>query len=69
MTDIIIKFPRSKRKFTIDEEQQIRACSNLLYQVATDENPFVKPEQKVLYIEQQIKELIKRLYELEEDNK
>lgn len=69
MKDTIIKFPRSKRRFTVGEEQQIRSCSNLLYQISTDNNPFVKPEQKVLYMEQQIKELIKRLYELEEDKK
>ena len=69
MTDVIIKFPRSKRRFTSEEEQQIRSCSNLLYQLTANDNPFIKPEQKVLCIEQQIKELIKRLYELEEDKK
>ena len=69
MTDVILKFPRSKRRFTIEEEQEIRSCSNLIYQIATDQNPFVKPEQKVLYMEQKIKELIKKLCELDEDNK
>lgn len=69
MTDVIIKFPRSKRKFTIEEEQEIRSCSNLIYQVAIDQNPFVKPEQKVLCVEEKIKELIKRLCEIDEDIK
>ena len=69
MTDVILKFPRSKRRFTLEEEQEIRSCSNLIYQVVTDPNPFIKPEQKVFYMEEKIKELIKKLCELDEDNK
>ena len=69
MKDVILKFPNSKRKLTVEEERLVRSCSNLIYNIATDDNPFIKAEQRISCIEEQLKTLIKKIYELDEDKK
>ena len=69
MSDVILKFPNSQRKLTVEEERLVRSCSNQIYNIAADENPFIKSEQRILYIEEQLKTLIKKIYELDEDKK
>lgn len=69
MSDVILKFPNSKRKLTKDEERLVRTCANIIYNSQIDSNPFIQPEQKVIFIEEQIKTLIKKIYELDEDKR
>jgi deoxyhypusine synthase len=69
VSDVILKFPNSKRKLTVEEERLVRSCSNQIYNIATDDNPFIKAEQRILCIEEQLKTLIKKIYELDEDKK
>ena len=69
MSDVILKFPNSKRKLTVEEERLVRSRSNQIYNIATDDNPFIKAEQRVSCIEEQLKTLIKKIYELDEDKK
>lgn len=69
MSDVILKFPNSKRKLTVDEERLVRSCSNMIYNVITDDNPFIKQAQRLSFVEEQLKTLIKKIYELDEDKK
>lgn len=69
MTDIILKFPNSKRKLTAREEQLIKSCSNQIYNIISNDNPFIRAEQRISYIEDNLKTLIKRIHELDEDKK
>lgn len=69
MKDVVIKFPNSKRKLTDDEERLVRSCSNLIYNIIKHENPFVKTEQKICCVEDHLKNLIKKIHELDEDKK
>jgi len=67
--DVILKFPNSKRKLTPEEERLVRCCANTIYNANNDSNPFVKTEQKVIFIEEQLKSLIRKIHELDEDRK
>jgi hypothetical protein len=67
--DIVIKFPKSKRKLTKDEQRLVRSCSNLIYNVVTHENPFIKSEQRICCVEEYLETLIKKIHELDEDKK
>ena len=67
MTDTIGKFPNSKRVLTSDEERLVKSCSNLIHSTYEHGNKFVKPEQKVNFTEHQIRTLLKKVFELNED--
>lgn len=67
MTDTIVKFPNSKRVLTSDEERLVKSCSNLIHSTYEHGNKFVKPEQKVNFTEHQIRTLLKKVFELNED--
>lgn len=67
MSDVILKFPNSKRKLTVEEERLVRSYSNMIYNVIADDNPFIKQEQRVSCVEEQLRTLIKKIYELDED--
>lgn len=67
MTDTIVKFPNSKRILTSDEEKLVRKCSNLIHSSYEHGNKFVKSEQKVNFTEHQIRTLLKKVFELNED--
>ena len=65
--DIVIKFPNSKRRLTPEEEQAVRKCVNLIHMTYGDKNPFVKPEQRIIQCEDIIRDCIKKIFELNED--
>ena len=67
MDDIILKFPNSKRKLTQEEERLVRRFANIIYNANNNSNPFVTSEQKVIFIEEQLKSLIRKMYQLDED--
>lgn len=67
MSDIILKFPNSKRKLTHEEEQAVRQCVNLIDTIYRDKNPFVKKEQRQLQSESILRGCIKKIFELNED--
>jgi len=67
--EIVIKFPNSKRKLTIDEERVVERCVNLIDLTYRDKNPFIKPEQRQMQSEGIIRECIKKIFELNEDKK
>lgn len=67
MSRTIIKFPSSKRCFTADEEKEIRVCTNKIYNVFKEDNPFVTDTAKKDDVETLLAELIKKLYEMNEE--
>jgi hypothetical protein len=67
MTDIVIRFPASKRKFTKGEEQEIRVCSNLLHNVYNHDNPFVTNEHKMQQAQDLIAECVRNILKMNED--
>ena len=69
MTDIILKFPKSKRKLTVQEERLVRSCSNFIFNSVDVTNPFITDEQKIMFIEEKLKELIRKIDELDEEKR
>jgi len=67
MTDSIIKFPDSKRRLTQKEERLVRTCVNIIHNSYENGNPFVTTKQKVVFTESQIKTLLRKVFELNED--
>ena len=67
MTDTIVKFPNSKRALTPDEEKLVRSCSNLIHNSYEHGNKFVKPQMKADFTESQIRTLLKKVFELNQD--
>jgi hypothetical protein len=65
-SDVIIKFPDSKRILTHDEERELKICANLIDLLYKDENPFITPDQKIGKTEKQLEHLVKRIFELNE---
>lgn len=64
---MILKFPKSKRKLTTEEEKIVRCCANIIYNTQLNSSPFISPEQKIMFIEEQLRSLIKKVYTLDED--
>ena len=69
MTDIILKFPKSKRKLTVQEERLVRSCSNIIFNSVDVTNPFITDEQKIMFIEEKLKELIRKIDEVDEEKR
>ena len=67
MTDTIVKFPNSKRVLTPDEERLVKSCSNLIHSTYEHGNKFVQPQMKADFTENQIRTLLKKVFELNED--
>lgn len=67
MTDIIIKFPASKRKLSYNEEQELRICLNFINQVYTDRNPFMSDNHKRNQAELIMRDFLKRIFEMNEE--
>jgi hypothetical protein len=67
MSDIIIKFPASKRKLSYHEEQELRICLNFINQVYTDRNPFMSDDQKRNQAELIMRDFLKRIFEMNEE--
>ena len=67
MTDTIVKFPNSKRALTPDEEKLVKSCANLIHSTYYNGNDFVKPQQKAVFTETQIRTLLRKVFELNED--
>jgi|TARA_R110001606_G_scaffold2418_2_gene10568 hypothetical protein len=65
-TDIVIKFPNSKRILTPEEERELKICANLIDLLYKDGNPFITPDQKIGKTEKQLELLVKRIFELNE---
>jgi hypothetical protein len=67
MSDTIIRFPNSKRRLTPTEEQTVRKCANLIFQIYDNENPFVTKEHRLVQSEEVIRECIRKIFELNEE--
>lgn len=67
MTKTVIRFPNSKRKLTLEEEQVVQRCANLVEHTYMDANPFVSAEQRAIQAQGLIRECIKRIFEINED--
>ena len=67
MTETIVRFPNSKRALTADEEKLVRSCANLIHSTYYNGNDFVKPSMKANFTESQIRTLLKKVFELNED--
>jgi hypothetical protein len=67
MSDTIIRFPNSKRRLTPVEEQTVRMCANIIHNAYQDDNPFVREEQRIIHTEKLIRECIKKIFELNEE--
>lgn len=65
--DVIIKFPASKRRLTVDEEHTVKTCINLIKNTYSDPNPFITDKQKTESAEAILRECIRRILELNED--
>lgn len=67
MSKTIIKFPSSKRCFTADEEKQIKTYTNRIFNVFKEDNPFITDTAKKDDVETLLAELIKKLYQMNEE--
>ena len=67
MTETVVKFPNSKRALTNDEEKLVRSCANLIHNSYYHGNSFVQPKQKAIFTETQIRTLLRKVFELNED--
>jgi len=67
MSEIIIKFPASRRKLSYEEEQELRVCLNLIHLTYADTNPFMSDEKKKIQSEQIIRDFLKRIFEMNEE--
>jgi uncharacterized protein (DUF1778 family) len=67
MTDIILKFPNSKRRLTPAEESVVRKCANRMHILYKDNNPFVTDEARQHAAEKLLRECIKTIFELNEE--
>jgi hypothetical protein len=67
MTETVVKFPNSKRALTSDEEKLVRNCANLIHNTYYHGNSFVQPKQKAMFTETQIRTLLRKVFELNED--
>ncbi|OUU29453.1 MAG: hypothetical protein CBB97_02435 [Candidatus Endolissoclinum sp. TMED37] len=67
MTETVVKFPNSKRALTSDEEKLVRSCANLIHNTYYHGNSFVQPKQKAMFTETQIRTLLRKVFELNED--
>jgi hypothetical protein len=67
MSDIIIKFPASKRKLSIQEEQELRVCINLVHLNYMNKNPHITITERKQQSEDIIREFLKRIFEMNEE--
>jgi hypothetical protein len=65
----ILKFPNSRRRLTTDEERVVDQCVNLIDTTYKNKNPFIKDQQKHIQAAEIVRECIKKIFELNEDNK
>lgn len=65
--DGILRFPNSKRKLTEEEERLVKCCANLIHNCYSDNNPFVKEKQRIIQTEEQLRMLVKQVFEINED--
>lgn len=67
MSNSIIRFPPSKRCLTKEELYNIKVCTNKIHNVYSNTNPFITNTTKKDDVETLIAELIKTLYEMNEE--
>lgn len=67
MSKSIIKFPDSKRRFTLREEKEIRICVNKITNILNNDNPFVSLADQKDDVEDLIQKLIKKIFEMNEE--
>ena len=67
MSDIIIKFPASKRKLSIQEEQELRVCINLVHLTYMNKNQHKRDDERKQQSEIIIREFLKRIFEMNEE--
>jgi len=67
MRDMIIKFPASKRKLSIQEEQELRVCINLVHQAYINKNPYISDDERKYQSEMIMREFLKRIFEMNEE--
>jgi hypothetical protein len=67
MSDIIIKFPASKRKLSLQEEQELRVCINLVHLTYMNKNPHKSDTERKQQSEDIIREFLKRIFEMNEE--
>lgn len=67
MSDMVIKFPASKRKLSDEEEKQLRICVNKINAIYAHPNPFISDEQKNEQVDYLLRSLIKKVFELNEE--
>lgn len=47
----------------------MRSCSNIIFNSINASNPFINDEQKIMFIEDKLKELIRKIDELDEEKR
>lgn len=67
MSNTIVRFPNSKRKLSVEEEQLVKICVNLINNTYVDQNPFISEKQKLIQSEGYVKKLVHKIFELNED--
>jgi hypothetical protein len=65
--DTIVRFPNSKRCLTSDEERLVKSTTNIIHNSYQHTNPFVKQNDKTSFVELQIKTLLRKVFEINED--
>jgi|GEM_PF-1084144 hypothetical protein len=65
--DTIVRFPNSKRCLTSKEERLVKCATNQIHNSYESNNPFVKRHDKKNYVETQIKTLLKKVFEINEN--
>jgi len=65
--DTIVRFPNSKRCLTTDEERLVKSTTNIIHNSYQHTNPFVNQNDKTNFVELQIKTLLRKVFEINED--